>query len=178
MITNKLLALVLSLFTAGGSATGAASGTVANNIQLPKFPTTAVVQKQISNPQNGGQTINLPLNLKNSCDAIAPTQVQLPKDNQVVADKEDPVVQAPITNGDTTVETPKTEVPKVEVPVKEQPKVEAPVTEEPKAEAPVKEQPKTETDQRLKHQLQHQVLQCQVVCQLTQIIRALYIWIQ
>ncbi len=141
MITNKILALILSLCTAGGPATGAvlgnAAGTVANNVELPKFPTTAVVQKQISNPQNGGQTINLPLNLKNSCDSISPIEAQLPSDNQVVA------------NEDTVVETPKVEIPEVEVPVIENPKTETPVVEEPKVEAPkvetpVKEEPKTE----------------------------------
>jgi len=153
MITNKILALILSLCTAGGPATGAvlgnAAGTVANNVELPKFPTTAVVQKQISNPQNDGQTINLPLNLKNSCDSIAPIEVQLPSDNQVVADEDNSVVETPVANEDAVVETPKVEVPEVEVPVIENPKTETPVIDEPKVEAPkvetpVKEEPKTE----------------------------------
>ncbi|EQB88936.1 hypothetical protein M918_22555 [Clostridium sp. BL8] len=153
MITNKILALILSLCTAGGPATGAVlgntAGTAAKNIELPKFPTTAVVQKQISNPQNGGQTINLPLNLKNSCDSIAPIQVQLPNENSVVSDEENSVKETPVTNDNTTVETPKTEVPvidnsKTETPVVDEPKVEAPVIEAPTVETPVKEEPKTE----------------------------------
>ncbi|WP_291569269.1 CAP domain-containing protein [Clostridium sp. UBA4548] len=153
MITNKILALILSLCTAGSPATGAvlgnAAGTVANNVELPKFPTTAVVEKQISNPQNGGQTINLPLNLKNSCDSIAPIEVQLPNENCVVADEDNSVEETPVANEDAVVETPKAEVPEVEVPVIENPKIETPVVEEPKVEAPkvetpVKEEPKTE----------------------------------
>jgi uncharacterized protein YkwD len=39
---------------------------------MPKIPNQAIVQKQISSPQDGGQTINLPLNFKNNCDVIAP----------------------------------------------------------------------------------------------------------
>ncbi|MFC3926716.1 hypothetical protein ACFOSP_20170, partial [Clostridium punense] len=148
MITNKILALILSLCTAGGPATGAVlgntAGTVAKNVELPKFPTTAVVQKQISSPQNGGQTIDLPLNLKNSCDSIVPIQVQLPNEDCVVADEDNSVEETPVINDNTTVETPKTEVPKVEVPVIDNPKTEAPVIEEPTVETPVKEEPKTE----------------------------------
>jgi len=154
MITNKILALILSLCTAGGPATGSVlgneAGTATNKVEMPKFPTQQIVQKQISNPQNSGQTINLPLNLRNSCDGIAPVQVQLPSDNCVVADEDNSVVETPlVANEDTTVEIPKVEAPKVEVPVIENPKTETPVVEEPKVEAPkvetpVKEEPETD----------------------------------
>ncbi|WP_017416857.1 CAP domain-containing protein [Clostridium tunisiense] len=149
MITNKLLALVLSLFTAGGSASGVAAGTATNKVEMPKFPTQQIVQSQISNSQNSGQTINLPLNLRNSCDGIAPVQVQLPSDNCVVADEDNSVVETPVTNEDNNVEVPVVENPKTETPVVEEPKTQVPVIEEPKVEAPKvevpsKEVPKTE----------------------------------
>ncbi|MEG1794902.1 MAG: hypothetical protein RR262_00215, partial [Clostridium sp.] len=144
MITNKLLALLLSLCTAGGATAGAV-GNVANNIEIAKSPNQAIIQKMISNPQNGGQTIDFPLNLKNDFTVIAPT-------NENCDDAT--VVEVPVTNPDTTVETPKTEDPKVEVPVVEvpvidepktqDPVIEVPVIEEPKVEVPVKEEPKTE----------------------------------
>lgn len=144
MITNKLLALLLSLCTAGGATAGAV-GNVANNIEIAKSPNQAIIQKMISNPQNGGQTIDFPLNLKNDFTVIAPT-------NEDCDDAT--VVETPVTNPDTTVETPKTEDPKVEVPVVEvpvidepktqDPVIEVPVIEEPKVETPVKEEPKTE----------------------------------
>ncbi|MEG0775006.1 hypothetical protein [Clostridium sp.] len=52
-MANKILAFILSLCTAGGPAAGTVIGTVAgeviNNVDLPKFPTQAIVEKVLSN---------------------------------------------------------------------------------------------------------------------------------
>jgi len=126
MITNKLLALTLSLFTAGSAATGAA-GTATNKTQVPKFPTQQIVQKQTTNPQNSGQTINSSSNSSNASTVTSP-QTETPKTEVPV--KEQPKVEAPVT------QQPKVEAPKVEPPVKEEPKAELPKTEAPKVETP------------------------------------------
>jgi uncharacterized protein YkwD len=144
MITNKLLALVLSLCTTGGACAGTAVN-LADNIQMPKFPTEFIIQKQISNPQNCGQPIYL--NLKNGCtipEVTNPTVpvVEEPKTEAPVV--EIPKVEAPVIEEPKT-ETPVVEEPKVETPVVEQPKVEAPVVETPKTEVPKTEAPKVET---------------------------------
>ncbi|EQB88449.1 hypothetical protein M918_24395, partial [Clostridium sp. BL8] len=121
MITNKLLALTLSLFTAGSAATGAAS-TATNKTQVPKFPTQQIVQKQTTNPQNSGQTINSSSNSSNTSTVTKP-QTETPKTEVPV--KEQPKVEAPVT------QQPKVEAPKIETPVKEEPKTEAPKVETP-----------------------------------------------
>jgi hypothetical protein len=65
-MTNKILAFILSLCTAGGPAAGTVLGTVASevidNVDLPKFPTQAIVQKVTSNLPNGGELIDFPFN--------------------------------------------------------------------------------------------------------------------
>jgi len=123
MITNKLVALVLSLCTvAGGAAAGAAANADGNTSQLP---TQAVVQKQADSQSKDGQTTRFSINYRNSDCALNPGS--------------NTNIQPPTNNSGNVVETPKTEAPKVEVPV-----VEAPKTETPKVETPTKEQPKTE----------------------------------
>jgi len=137
MITNKLVALVLSLCTVTG---GAAAGAVANTDgNTSKLPTQSIVQKQADN----GQAVSFPLNFKNSCENIAPTGVKIPQGNSGCAlnPGSGSNVQSPTDNSGKVVETPKTETPKVEVPKTETPKVEVPTKEQPKTEAPKVEQP-------------------------------------
>jgi len=142
MITNKLLALVLSLCTTGGASAGIAAD-VANKVEMPKFPIESIIQKQISKPQNCGQTIDFSLNLKNGCNAIAP--VTTPDvTNPTVPVVDEPKTEAPVMET-PEVEVPVIEAPKTEMPVVEQPKAEIPVVEEPKVETPVVEAPKAET---------------------------------
>jgi uncharacterized protein YkwD len=114
MITNKILALILSLFTVGGVAAGTVTN---NNGQVVKFPIDSIIQKlKIANPNNG-------------------QVIQLPTGESVNVQK--PVTEVPKT------ESPKTEAPKVETPKTEAPKVEVPVKEVPKTETPKVEQPAT-----------------------------------
>ncbi|MEG0772386.1 CAP domain-containing protein [Clostridium sp.] len=102
MITNKILALILSLFTVGGVAAGTVTN---NNGQVVRFPIDSIIQKlKITNPNNG-------------------QVIQLPTDES--ANVKESVTEVPKT------ETPKTEAPKVEVPVKEVPKTETRKVEEP-----------------------------------------------
>jgi len=173
MITNKLLALVLSLCTTGGAAAGTAAN-LANNIEMPKFPTESIVQKQISNPQNCGQPLDFTLNLKNSCDAIAPlNNLNEVKDSNSSVDKNCNTSCSVVGNenacnldnqcnnenscnletqcndenscGANDCTVPVVDESKTEVLVSEAPKAEIPVADEPKVEAPVVDVPKTET---------------------------------
>ncbi|EQB89975.1 uncharacterized protein YkwD [Clostridium punense] len=114
MITNKILALILSLCTIGG----ATAGTVANNSQFIKLPLDSIVQKINQGNINNGQIIEIPINN------------QSPTDNQTGG-------QAPST------EAPKPEAPTNVVTKPEQPKTETPGTVTTKPEAPKPEQPAT-----------------------------------
>jgi len=162
MITNKLLALVLSLCTTGGAAAGTAAN-LAQNIETPKFPTESIVQKQISNPQNCGQPLDFTLNLKNSCDAIAPlNNSNEVKDSNSSVDKNCNTSCSVAgdentcnldnqcnTENSCNLETQCNDenscgTNDCTVPVVDEPKVEAPVVDVPKTETPVKEEPKTE----------------------------------
>jgi|GEM_PF-887051 len=171
MITNKLLALVLSLCTAGGVT----AGTVANtNCTVPQGPTNAAVQKQVSSDLNNGQTVkflidkngnntcsiagdkntcnlNDQCNNDNSCNtgtqcndenSCGATDCSVPQgSNCTISD-----VTKPNTNSgeeSSNPAAPVVEEPKAEAPVSEVPKVETPVKDEPKTEAPKVEAPAT-----------------------------------
>ncbi len=117
MITNKILALILSLCTIGG----ATAGTVANNSQFIKFPLDSIVQKISQGNVNNGQVIEIPIN--------NPTEGQAPSTEAPKAEVPGNVVTKP--------ETPKTEIPGTGTTKPEAPKVETPKTEAPKVEKPV-----------------------------------------
>jgi uncharacterized protein YkwD len=113
MLTNKILALILSLCTIGGTAVG----TVANNSgQVVKFPIESIIQKFKPVNPNDGQVIQLPIDENKPGEGSTNTQ-------------------PPAT------EAPKTEAPKAPTP--QPPKVETPKAPAPKPEAPKTEVPAT-----------------------------------
>jgi len=128
MIKNKLLALILSLCTAGGVTAGVVANT---DVTLPQALNKVIVQKQEATDLNNGQATEVTIDK----DSTIPNVINPSNNTNAGGENTNPTVPV--------VEAPKAETPAVEKPKVQAPVVQAPVKEVPKTQAPKVEQPAT-----------------------------------